>query len=195
MRLVFFLLRLFYIFPLFRHRLTTQGSFLFVYLIRRCYSFPHSVFPTVSIWKKRSFFGTTFSRLTSDVFLSFFHVLLRFSLIFRLISVFGFQGTSWLKLALLPLTVLSVIKKHTWSALWSPVKLLSWLSFSSFLVLPAAHFCEWRRRDSNSWPPACKAGALPTELRPHNKPSLMFFHWDAAYDAITVFPLVCFRWA
>ena len=25
----------------------------------------------------------------------------------------------------------------------------------------------WRRRDSNSRPPACKAGALPTELRPH----------------------------
>ena len=26
---------------------------------------------------------------------------------------------------------------------------------------------QWRRRDSNSRPPACKAGALPTELRPH----------------------------
>ena len=25
----------------------------------------------------------------------------------------------------------------------------------------------WRWGDSNSWPPACKAGALPTELRPH----------------------------
>ena len=25
----------------------------------------------------------------------------------------------------------------------------------------------WRRRDSNSRPPACKAGALPTELHPH----------------------------
>ncbi len=25
----------------------------------------------------------------------------------------------------------------------------------------------WRRGDSNSWPPACKAGALPAELRPH----------------------------
>ena len=25
---------------------------------------------------------------------------------------------------------------------------------------------EWRWRDSNSWPPACKAGALPTELNP-----------------------------
>ena len=26
---------------------------------------------------------------------------------------------------------------------------------------------KWRWRDSNSWPPACKAGALPTELHPH----------------------------
>ena len=24
----------------------------------------------------------------------------------------------------------------------------------------------WRRGESNSWPPACKAGALPAELRP-----------------------------
>ena len=32
---------------------------------------------------------------------------------------------------------------------------------------------EWRWRDSNSWPPACKAGALPTELRPHDV--LLFF--------------------
>ena len=28
---------------------------------------------------------------------------------------------------------------------------------------------EWRLRDSNSRPPACKAGALPTELSPHLK--------------------------
>ena len=26
---------------------------------------------------------------------------------------------------------------------------------------------QWRWWDSNSWPPACKAGALPTELHPH----------------------------
>ena len=26
----------------------------------------------------------------------------------------------------------------------------------------------WRWGDSNSWPPACKAGALPTELHPQN---------------------------
>ena len=26
---------------------------------------------------------------------------------------------------------------------------------------------EWRWWDSNPWPPACRAGALPTELHPH----------------------------
>ena len=34
---------------------------------------------------------------------------------------------------------------------------------------------EWRLRDSNSWPPACKAGALPTELNPHIYFSLPLF--------------------
>ena len=28
-------------------------------------------------------------------------------------------------------------------------------------------FSDWRWGDSNPWPPACKAGALPTELHPH----------------------------
>ena len=52
-------------------------------------------------------------------------------------------------------------------------------------IKPASHLCScastritacrllhcsllsWRWWDSNSWPPACKAGALPTELHPH----------------------------
>ena len=33
---------------------------------------------------------------------------------------------------------------------------------------------EWRWRDSNSWPPACKAGALPTELHPHLVMAILF---------------------
>ena len=35
------------------------------------------------------------------------------------------------------------------------------LNRNSFVSIP------WRQRDSNSRPPACKAGALPTELSPH----------------------------
>ena len=39
---------------------------------------------------------------------------------------------------------------------------------SCFLLLPVSRFFPlvWRLRDSNSWPPACKAGALPAELNP-----------------------------
>ena len=33
--------------------------------------------------------------------------------------------------------------------------------------LAGSFLSGWRRRDSNSRPPACKAGALPTELHPH----------------------------
>ena len=41
-------------------------------------------------------------------------------------------------------------------------------SFSlSFESLLSSVDDKWRWRDSNSWPPACKAGALPTELHPH----------------------------
>ena len=43
---------------------------------------------------------------------------------------------------------------------------------------------EWRLRDSNSRPPACKAGALPTELSPLLAFSLFFFLIPAA----TCFP-------
>ena len=31
----------------------------------------------------------------------------------------------------------------------------------------AADTIDWRWWDSNPWPPACRAGALPTELHPH----------------------------
>ena len=40
--------------------------------------------------------------------------------------------------------------------------------YSVFKVhLQTFSVCQWRLRDSNSRPPACKAGALPTELNPH----------------------------
>ena len=31
----------------------------------------------------------------------------------------------------------------------------------------ASYACWWRWWDSNPWPPACRAGALPAELHPH----------------------------
>ena len=41
--------------------------------------------------------------------------------------------------------------------------------FSQYLgcSLSFSHVLWWRWRGSNSWPPACKAGALPAELHPH----------------------------
>ena len=38
------------------------------------------------------------------------------------------------------------------------------ISYSVYLVLSRLW---WRWWDSNPWPPACRAGALPTELHPH----------------------------
>ena len=38
------------------------------------------------------------------------------------------------------------------------------------------YICKWRLRDSNSRPPACKAGALPTELSPHESSSHLLSH-------------------
>ena len=44
------------------------------------------------------------------------------------------------------------------------------LSYKPSVVSDARKFLSgWRRRDSNSRPPACKAGALPTELYPRLK--------------------------
>ena len=40
----------------------------------------------------------------------------------------------------------------------------------------------WRWRDSNSWPPACKAGALPTELHPRDI-TFVISIYDAVFTA------------
>ena len=45
--------------------------------------------------------------------------------------------------------------------------LLVFRYYSVFKVHPRPFRRWWRIRDSNPWPPACKAGALPAELHPH----------------------------
>ena len=42
-----------------------------------------------------------------------------------------------------------------------------WKIMKDFQSFTPRLWAWWRWRDSNSWPPACKAGALPTELHPH----------------------------
>ena len=50
----------------------------------------------------------------------------------------------------------------------------------------------WRWRDSNSWPPACRAGALPTELHPRSFFQLfrVFGPWKSNNDWLNAEPLI-----
>ena len=48
------------------------------------------------------------------------------------------------------------------------------LHFPKHFMTYTGFSSEWRWRDSNSWPPACKAGALPTELHPHLVMAILF---------------------
>ena len=60
---------------------------------------------------------------------------------------------------------------HTWRKVLFITPFPSWylLSFQSAVIryLAARTPGWWRWWDSNPWPPACRAGALPTELHPH----------------------------
>ena len=49
-------------------------------------------------------------------------------------------------------------------ATWFPVSLLL---FRFYHYSPDLSIGWWRWRESNPWPPACRAGALPAELHPH----------------------------
>ena len=69
------------------------------------------------------------------------------------------------------------------SGLEPPTSRLSGVRSNRLSYKPAHRFrlfAEWRRRDSNSRPPACKAGALPTELRPQASGSLLLSHTVAS---------------
>lgn len=60
--------------------------------------------------------------------------------------------------------------------------IMSLIGLSSFF---SWFFWWWRWGDSNSWPPACKAGALPTELHPHSMVVLLFsfFFFLCCFDS------------
>jgi hypothetical protein len=45
-----------------------------------------------------------------------------------------------------------------------------------FILDKASLYLWWRRAESNRRPPACKAGALPTEPRPHTFRTELFPH-------------------
>ena len=64
------------------------------------------------------------------------------------------------------------------------VSIFVWLFFFqsmfSFQGALNSFAVQWRLRDSNSRPPACKAGALPTELNPHRQLYLIFISYSVA---------------
>ena len=72
--------------------------------------------------------------------------------------------------ALFYLTLLknSLLGRSTICSLWLS-RFFAWIIFSfqctSSLIL---FLDQWRLTGSNRWPPACKAGALPSELSPHH---------------------------
>ena len=51
-----------------------------------------------------------------------------------------------------------------------PLQLALELSHGSIISLNRCLQLRWRWWDSNPWPPACRAGALPTELHPRGVP-------------------------
>ena len=66
-------------------------------------------------------------------------------------------------------------------------------AMSPFSVLPNWFSHPWWRwRDSNSWPPACRAGALPTELHPRSFFQLfrVFGPWKSNNDWLNAEPLI-----
>ena len=90
--------------------------------------------------------------LFSDVLIKYMFSQIFFSI---LISVWSFQGTN---------------SQHF------VLSLEIAFAFNRFAILCCVYIArqeiilflsKWRWWDSNSWPPACKAGALPTELHPH----------------------------
>ena len=64
-----------------------------------------------------------------------------------------------------------------------------WLTVFSFsLAFGLNRFSRpatwWRWRESNPWPPACRAGALPAELHPHYLGiQFSFGHWKLNNDS------------
>ena len=82
----------------------------------------------------------------------------------------------------------------TWAM--SPCKFLG----VSRLSNRCRHFAAWWRWwESNPWPPACRAGALPAELHPHS--GFSFFEWTVTQNWTTRDPyklkpcsLACLFW-
>ena len=112
---------------------------------------------------------------------------LAFSLFLFRIRFSCFSASSTYHLGCLDIS----LKNYLWSSIcgfqgtWG-------IKFSMLSFFYVTLDTEWRWRDSNSWPPACKAGALPTELHPHGcGSSLKVMRQSQTYSFVSfVFPLL-----
>ena len=103
------------------------------------YSADEIVFPLL-------LYGKTFTLIIIILITSFSQYT---TICFVSFTLFGFQWTFWF---------CNYLQNRT--SLYLEVSLVSFLFKESNW---------WRWWDSNPWPPACRAGALPTELHPHFK--------------------------
>ena len=96
-----------------------------------------------------------------------FRLLPRLSLLFSIISfaLFSFQGT--ISSSFFSLILPNKVFSRHFPVLWLPFIFLQHDASASIPVLFNKNTADWWRwGGSNSWPPACKAGALPAELHP-----------------------------
>ena len=117
-----------------------------------------------------------FTKYLNNKFFSIYNYL------FRFFSLFGFQWT-FVSLSLYRKWPKKLHKRFLLvgpSGLEPPTSCLSGTRSNLLSYEPirfaVRHLSDlwWRWWDSNPWPPACKAGALPTELHPHERKGSFF---------------------
>ena len=146
-----------------RHSPCTLSSLNFM-SYRKSFSFVRSVCVNLLTLSYQYFYCTPLLLRCSNCYPSCFHeILILLDLLFLHLCFIQFSMyNSWRFLVLVGS-----------SGLEPPTSRLSGarsslLSYEPVCLMCSALSCSlwWRWRDSNSWPPACRAGALPTELHP-----------------------------
>ena len=150
------------------------------------------VYPTsITLWK--------FDFLLIDVVVWNLSISTRSFLIFALHLLFSFQGSASVLLSEqiseeVFLLLKSALKMVGPSGLEPPTSRLSGVRSNRLSYGPIPW---WRWGESNPWPPACKAGALPAELHPHLRLLAFLPFQDAVPGTFKIEQCncVCSHWA